>query len=83
MALYNVVSLTFGNNTHTFYGRQDEHDHSRNGAFVQAAIGLMVQQYNCSANQVAGGSSLRIRQPKPSTGNELRWVTRSRSWEQA
>ncbi len=83
MAHYNVVTLTYGNNTHTFFGRQDEHDHTRNGAFVTAAIALMVQQYNCANADVTGSANLRIRQPRPANGNELRWVARSRQWQQA
>jgi hypothetical protein len=83
MAHYNVVKLSYGANEHTFYGKQDEHNHGRNGEFLQAAIGLMVTQYGCAKEDVRGSDNLRINQNKPGNGNELKWSNRSRKWEQA
>lgn len=83
MAKYNVVTLSVNGNQHTFYGRQDDHNHQKEKKFVQKATELMVTQYNCNYNQVAGGANLQINQNNPGNGNELKWVDRGSQWVQA
>jgi hypothetical protein len=84
MAKYNVVTLSFGANSHSFYGRQDDHNHTKNKKFVQAATTLMAEQYRCNYNEIRGGDSLQINQNHPGTnGNELKWVDRESAWRRA